>query len=466
MNITAVAMPPLHSILAFMNDKVRVIASISILVVGIFSGVLVASLVESEPMDQAQGTVVDFGNYQTVWTEVDIGRCHTTQALLETAVSEHGYNLVQIDDGTIVSIGDYGSADGRTWGLWAVYPESTAWVKLEPPYNQNPLDFTITSWAYCSEGEEPAIAVDYVGYPIYGYAQKLRVVSLTPTITEILASIKAGNIIVGVDEYSDYPASVVSSIGTGIDRVGTYTNPSFEPIVGTNPDVVFCDGDLPAHTQIASQLRKAARDAVVLYPGEDLTTILNNIFVVGKVIGYDLAADEVIKNTIEAVNMISRLCYSPDSGGRVDVMVSLEPDISPFVAGSGTYVSDLMSHINADNVFDEWRDWAHITSDRIPGANPDKIIVVTTEYSADEYQLLYDSLPAMWKQTDAWRDGEVYMICGDAAELVQRFGPRTAQSVELLAMMLHPDVFDTDIPKAIGDDYESYLTYSSWASLV
>ena len=45
-----------------MNDKVRVIASISILVVGIFSGVLVASLVESEPMDQAQGTEVDFGN--------------------------------------------------------------------------------------------------------------------------------------------------------------------------------------------------------------------------------------------------------------------------------------------------------------------------------------------------------------------------------------------------------------------
>lgn len=449
-----------------MNDKMRVIVSISILVVGVFSGVLIASLVESEPVDQAQGTVIDFGDYQTVWTEAVIGEHNTTQELLEIAVSEHGYTLVQSDDGAISSIEGYVSEDGRVWSLWVVYPGSTEWVKLEPPYTQNPSDFTITSWAYCSEGEKPAVAVDYTGYPIYGYAQKLRVVSLTPTITEMLASVEAGNIIVGVDEYSDYPESVASKVGTGINRVGTYTNPSFEPILGTNPDLVFCDGDLPAHTQIASQLRKAARDVVVLYPGEDLTTILNNIFVTGKVIGYDMTADEVIRGTTETINTISKLCYFQSAGASVDVMVSLEPDISPFVAGSGTYVNDLMSYINAENVFDNCLDWAHITSDLIPGANPDKIIVVTTEYSVDEYQLLYDSLPAMWKQTDAWRNGEVYMICGDAAELVQRFGPRTAQSVELLAMMLHPDVFDINIPKAIGDDYESYLTYSSWASLV
>ena len=107
-----------------------------------------------------------------------------------------------------------------------------------------------------------------------------------------------------------------------------------------------------------------------------------------------------------------------------------------------------------------------MTSDRIPYENPDKIIIVTSEYSAtqEEYDYLYNNLPAQWKNTDAWRSGEVYVICESAADMAQRFGPRTAQMAELVAMILHPEAFDTEVPKFIGDGYEQYLNYSSYMS--
>lgn len=217
---------------------------------------------------------------------------------------------------------------------------------------------------------------------------------------------------------------------------------------------------------MVSQLRSASVDSVLLYPGEDLESIMDNIFIVGTVINYGMAAEEVIDDTYEVIDLLADKVFTPEAGGTVDLMISLDPDISPWVSGSDTYMSSISSLFNSNNVFSEWGGWVHLTSDRIPYANPEKIIIITTEYSAtqEEYDYLYENLPAQWKDTDAWRNGEVYVICESAADLVQRFGPRTAQVAELTAMILHPDAFDTEVPKIIGDDYEDYLEFSTYMS--
>ena len=268
-----------------------------------------------------------------------------------------------------------------------------------------------------------------------------------------------------MDSYSDHPQSVVDAAASGsIAVVGTYTSPSFELIMGTNPDVVFADSSQRSHAVMMEQLRDSGVDSVLIYPGEDLESIMDNIFIVGTVINYELAAGEVIGDTYEVIDTLAEHVFTPDAGGNVDVMISLEPDISPWVSGADTYISSISELFNSTNVFSEWGGWVHVTSDRIPYADPDKIIIVTSEYSAtqEEYDHLYSNLPAQWKDTQAWKDGEVYVICEGAADLVQRFGPRTAQVAELVAMILHPGAFESDVPKIIGDDYEQYLSYSGY----
>lgn len=450
-----------------MNEKGRVMLSVALVMAGIIIAVVAGSLVTEAETDQAQGTVIDFGNRETVWTDANLGDFQTESELLQFACDENGFSIEFTEDDGIQGIGGISNTDTARWDLWVIYPGSIEWVKLDAPYDQNPSDFTVSSWSYVEEGEEPTVAVDYSGNPIYGYQQKLRVVSLSPSITEILASVKAENVIVGVDTYSNYPQSVVDATITGeISLVGTYTSPSFELITGTNPDVVFGDSSQRSHTLMVDQLRSSGVDAVLLYPGEDIESIMDNIFIVGTVINYDIAAKEVIDDTYEVIDLLAEMVFTPEAGGNEDVMISLEPDISPWVSGDDTYLSSIAELFNATNVFSEWGGWVHITSDRIPYANPDKIIIVTTEYvsTQEEYDHLYNNLSAQWKNTDAWRDGEVYVICESAAEMVQRFGPRTAQVAELVAMILHPGVFDTELPKIIGDDYQQYLDYSRYMS--
>lgn len=219
--------------------------------------------------------------------------------------------------------------------------------------------------------------------------------------------------------------------------------------------------------QMSVQLRASSVDSVLLYPGEDLESILENIFIVGMVMNYELASDQLIADTNDIIDSLTEKVLGPEGGPAPEVMISLEPDISPWVSGDGTYAENMVELFNGNNVFSEWAGWVHITSDRIPYANPDLIIIITTEYSAtqEEYDQLYHSLSAQWQDTNAWKEGNVYVLCEGAAEMAQRFGPRTGEFAELMAMILHPSAFDTELPKYIGNDYADYLSYNDYLDM-
>ena len=70
---------------------------------------------------------------------------------------------------------------------------------------------------------------------------------------------------------------------------------------------------------------------------------------------------------------------------------------------------------------------------------------------------MWGSLSELWKSTDAYKSGQIYMFCGELAEMASRPGPRYMQAMELIAMILHPEAFSQTLPKSIGGDYEQYL---------
>ncbi len=442
-----------------MKGNNRVLVSIAFAIMGVSLAMCASTLIDADVTGQANGTVIDFGDYGTVWTDADLKGFDTTLSLLMFAADSNGYELELGDDGRIVSIDGISEGTG-SWDLWVVHPGGTEWERVDAPYDQDPSDYTITSWSYRSDGGYPTIAVDYSGNPVYGYSKLYRIVSLSPTVTEILGSLKATDVLVGVDHYSNYPADVIDSKANGdLTVVGTYTSPSFELITGTNPDMVICDGSQRSHYLMAERLREVGINAVVTYPGEDLDQVLDNIYLVGRAIGYDIAARNVIEDTRYVLDTLNDATKDSSS---MDTMIALDPSISPWVSGEDTYMNGILTEMGGENVFSDWSGWVHITSDRIPYANPEAIIIVTSEYSAtqDEYDYLYSHLSAQWKLTDAWKEGNVYVICESAAEMASRCGPRIAQTAELVTMMLHPECFDHEVPKIVGDDYTDYLHYS------
>jgi len=440
--------------------QLKVILTIVVIVSGAFITLAVSGLGSNAYQSQTEGVVLDFGDYNTVWTDADYNDVSSALELLEYACDANDYTYT-LSDGVLTEVNGVYNTDMSTWGLWYVAKGDTKLIETDD-YSVDASNYSGITWAYCKVEKEPSVIVDASGTNIYGYSQANRIVSLSPVSTEILGSLNAINAVVGTDMYSNYPSSVVSGQANGsISIVGTYTNPSYESIMSTTPDMVICDSSQYNQIQMLNIMRNSNVNAVLLYSGESIDTILNNIFIVGMAIGYDIRAHNVLIDLDYAVNEIEDALNSGEFSD-VNTMISLSAVPSPYVAGGYTYANNILVNVMGLNIFHSMDGWVHINSEYISDYNPSVIIIYSLEYSAtqSDYNLMLSNLSSEWKSTDAYKSGNIYLFADELGEMAQRAGPRFAQLMELTARILHPDAFGDSIiiPKYLGNNYEEYLT--------
>jgi len=432
-----------------------IITAGTLLVVLVGSGTTVTA-------NQSLGIGIDFGERNVTWTDLDLHMYGDPEDALERACNANDYALVIETDGTVSGINSIYADENRTWDLWVVERGTTVWKKTVSD-NINLLEFTVSTWALCSEDERPTVAVDQAGNSIYGYPQARRTITLSPSLTEMIGSLNAVNTLVGTDKYSNYPSEVVTRQNRGdVAIVGDFLNPSYELIMKASADMVFCDGSQYSHYEMSEKLRKTGVNTIIMYGGESIDTILDNIFIMGVAMRYDLRALEVIGLLESAENVLS-LALKNSNTDFVRTMISLSADKAPWVAGSYTYMDDILVSMYGTNIFSSKEGWVHTNSEIIPSSNPSVIIIITENYKAtqSEYDALFASIPKEWENTDAYKDGRIFMICEGAAEMAQRAGPRYTQIMELVARILHTGTLPgMEIDKFIGNDYEDYLTYT------
>lgn len=111
-----------------------------------------------------------------------------------------------------------------------------------------------------------------------------RIVSLAPSCTQILFAVGAGDKVVGVTTYDDYPYNFSAWVAAGnITIDGGYGTPSMEAIASLRPDLVLTD-NINDGQNLAS-LRADGYNVIVLNP-TNLTGIYHDISLVGEATGY------------------------------------------------------------------------------------------------------------------------------------------------------------------------------------
>ena len=452
--------------------RTKVILTVIVILFGGCATLLLNGFGSNATQYQSEGIVIDYGDFTTVWTSISFNESNDPVELLTQACDSHYHTapiftsgkLTGIDNGETVISDD---AD-HSWDLWYINKGSFDYVKSDT-YSINASDYTLVSWAYTETGAKPTVGVDATGTSIYGYAQPHAIVTLSPVCTELVGAMDAANIVVGTDDSSDYPSLISKGKAEHtIDVVGTYTDPSYEAILHASPDMVFCDASAYSHITMAGTLRNSNTNAVVIYDGTDLDTVLNNIFIVGTAMNYELRAAYVTAQIGIALDSILALT-SGDTGFKT--LITLSSDPSPFIAGTDTYADDIITKVNGTNAINDpaWpsrtpkNGWPNVTPAIIMDTNAECIIIFDYgKYSVDSYDEMIASLSDEWKSTDAYNEGRIYLFTDGLGEMAQRSGPRIAQLTELVARIINPDVF-TDgvtIPKAIGDNYEDYLRYT------
>jgi iron complex transport system substrate-binding protein len=250
----------------------------------------------------------------------------------------------------------------------------------------------------------------------------MRVVSLAPSLTEILFAIGAGDRLVGVCNFCDHPPEVAR-----VPRVGTFTAPSIEAILAARPDLLVAVRG-PATMDAIEAVRRLGVDTLVV---EDSTlgAVWAAIESIGARTGRPVAAAELaaaMRGRFDAIR--NRVAGVPRR--RVLMVVGQTPLV---VAGGGTFVDELIQMAGGTNVAaDSAQAWPRLSLETVLARAPEVIIdsALSHEEGADPgLWARFPSLPAV-------RDGRVHPY-GSFAAL--RGGPRLVDAAEEFARLIHPE---------------------------
>ena len=273
----------------------------------------------------------------------------------------------------------------------------------------------------------PRIIVDDLGRNVTIPEKPTRIISLYPSFTETLFALGAGEKVVGVTKYCDYPPEASQK-----EQVGGVTTPDLEKVVTLNPDLVLVDARL--QKELVNGLENFGLTVVALYP-KNLEEIIENIRLIGKVIGYETEAKNLTADIEKRVKFITdRTKGLADSERpRVFYLVWYDPLKT---MGPGSLVDELLRLAGGRNIAaDAKEEVAAYSFEMVVQHNPQVIILAGGSMTS----ITVDKLKALeqWQVIDAVKQNRVYMI--DAA-LIAGARPRIVDGLEMITKCLHPEL--------------------------
>ena len=248
-----------------------------------------------------------------------------------------------------------------------------------------------------------------------------RIVSLSPSTTEILFALGAGDRVVGATNYCDYPEEAKK-----VEKIGDYDEPNMELIRKVQPDVVLA-GYVKEET--AEALEKMGIP-VIITEAEDFDTIYHSIKLVGEITGTAAEAEAIINGMKSKIAEIE--AKTKDKGKpRVFYLVWKDP---LFTAGSKTFINDVIKAAGGINVAEKVDGWANYSAEEMIKDNPDMLIAAL--HSTDEGMTREDlSGDRLFSLLECVKQGRVYIMPDD--NIISRPGPRIVQAIEDMSKVLH-----------------------------
>ncbi|MBI4391220.1 MAG: cobalamin-binding protein [candidate division NC10 bacterium] len=253
-----------------------------------------------------------------------------------------------------------------------------------------------------------------------------RVVSLAPSLTEILFALGAGDLTVGVTDFCDYPPAAAAK-----PKVGTVLAPNAEVVLTLRPDLVLATTE--GNRQETVLLLERLGLAVFVVRPEGLDGVYASIQAVGRLVGRPTRARALVEVMRSRVGWVAaQVARRP----RVRVLYVLWPD--PLItAGRGSIIDALLHLAGGENV-------AGGIALRYPRLGLEEVLRVDPEVillaGMGSRPLRPEAVPGWegWQVLPAVRAGRVRSLDGD---LLHRPGPRIVEGLEAMARALHPGAF-------------------------
>lgn len=280
----------------------------------------------------------------------------------------------------------------------------------------------VVALAGCANREDsaPQEEADTTGFPVQVQAEGApavtieqrpeRIVSLSPSVTEILYAVGAGEQVVAVDEQSSYPeqAPRTSLSGLTVDP---------EAILSYDPDLVVVNADL--ENKLTEAMAKTGVQTLVLPDAATLEVAYQQFELVGKATGHADEGADVARRTREDLGKI--VADTPKLQQSLTYFHELTP--AYYTVTSETFIGDVYAKFGLVNIADGMDSggsgYPQLSAETIIEANPDLIFLADAQCCGQSAETVADR-PG-WDTLSAVRDNRVFEVDADIAS---RWSPR------------------------------------------
>lgn len=247
-----------------------------------------------------------------------------------------------------------------------------------------------------------------------------RAVSLAPNLTENIFAVGAGDKLIGVTTYCDYPAEAQK-----ISKIGDTLNPNLETIIALKPQIVFVS--TASQMQAFSERLERQNIALFITNPQDIDGVYRSLYQIGDVMNEKERANSVVDELKKRVaDVEARTANSAKP--KVFVQIAREP---LFTIGKLSFITDLINRAGGISVTADINEaYPKFSKETALAYQPDVVVLSESD----------DNLTAndVFKDSPAVKNDKVFKI---KADLLSRPGPRIVEGLEQIAKALHPESF-------------------------
>ncbi|MFD0872349.1 Vitamin B12-binding protein precursor [Chlamydia abortus] len=273
--------------------------------------------------------------------------------------------------------------------------------------------------AKAGQTEYPLKVTDASGTELTFDKAPERIASLAPSETETLFAIGAGDQVVGVDQWSNYPEEAAAK-----PKIGSLET-NLEALLATEPDLVVAAS---SNKKVIDKIREMNVPVYFSAP-KTLDEVIEKIETMGLIMNKQEEAKKVAEQMkADRQKVVDAVKDAPAK----KVYMEFSPG---WTVGEGEFMDELVKLAGGTNIAAGEKGWFPIDPEKIIQANPE--VILYAEGGGMESILEEIKKRPGWDQIDAVKNGALYPIDKD---IISRVGPRLTEALLEAAKAIHPDL--------------------------
>ena len=257
-----------------------------------------------------------------------------------------------------------------------------------------------------------------------------RIISMAPSITEILIDLGLGDKIIAIDQY----AKGIEGLKEGIPEFDMMA-PDVEKMMSLKPDIVFTTGMSNADGK--EEPFKAIKDAgvciVVIPTSNSIEAIKSDITFISDSTGTSAKGKEIIETIEVEIDKIAQIGKNIKDKKTVYFEIAAAPSMYSF--GSEVFLNEIIELIGATNVFADQKGWISVSNEAVVSKDPD-VILTNVKYIEDSVAEIKSRKG--WENMRAVSNSHIYYIDNSASSLPNQ---NIVKAMKEIAEAIYPDKY-------------------------